>query len=315
MTSVAVHCGRGSPPTWSPTSPRRWPRTCELSTCGDGPRRGRSRPTSPSWSAPTPAARRIRDALVAAGVPAVMHGSELGLRLRRGRGLADPADRARAAPAGAVRAGRADLLLRLDLRRAGRRPTSAALSRPDPAGPLVEPGAGQPRRRRPARDDRDRRHRRARSGCSADSGGERRLTDLRHLGQSLHAAMIVRPARRQRPGRVAAGPDGRGARRRTAPRAPGGWRPTRGRSGPDRAPQQGTGVPGRLPARGLGPARQRRTTTGRSCGCTSSAGRPASRASACSTSAAGAGPGRARPVAPAARPRRPARTSGCSTSR
>ena len=49
---------RRSPRTWSPTSPRCWPRACRLELDGNGPRAGAARPTSPCWSAPTSAARR-----------------------------------------------------------------------------------------------------------------------------------------------------------------------------------------------------------------------------------------------------------------
>ena len=67
------------------------------------------------------------------------------------------------------------------------------------------------------------------SGCSADSGGERRLTDLRHLGQSLHAAMVsgqlgVSALVEWLRDRMAE------ARASTDPRARDGWRPTSGRS-------------------------------------------------------------------------------------
>ena len=67
----------------------------------------------------------------------------------------------------------------------------------------------------------------ARRACSAASDGERRLTDLRHIGQLLHAEAVAERARRHRPGVVAAPPHRRG-RRRTSPTrtAAGGSSPT-----------------------------------------------------------------------------------------
>ena len=109
--------------------------------------------------------------------------------------------------------------------------------------------------------------------------GERRLTDLRHVGQALHAAAVDAHLGPGGAGRVAAPPHrrGRGGRRARAQQAA-GLRRRRG-AGHHRAPQQGPGVPGRLRAVRLGPlraprarrapaARRRRTR-----GCSTSAGR------------------------------------------
>ena len=153
---------------------------------GDGPQAG-SQPADIAVLVRTNArGEAIRDALVASRDPRGDARCELGLRLRRGPGLADPADRAGAAAAGDRPAGRADLLLRLDLRRAGPgRPRAEMVDLTQRvrwwSRMLAEPGvaalleaataeAGVPER------------------LLATRGGERRLTDLRHLAQSLHAA-------------------------------------------------------------------------------------------------------------------------------
>ena len=200
----------------------------------------------------------IREALVEAGVPAVMHGASSVFASPMAAGLADPADGAGAAPPAVGPAGRADLLLRLDVRPSWPRPTRTQLTA------LAQRVRGwsrllaEPRRRRPAGGG-DAETRRAASGCSREVGGERRLTDLRHLGQSLHARHDGRPARRRRADRVAARADRRGPS--AAPCTDGTRRletDAEAVTDPDGAPQQGTGVPDRLPARGLGPARRRR---------------------------------------------------------
>ena len=80
-----------------------------------------------------------------------------------------------------------------------------------------------------------------------EAGGERELTDLRHVGQLLHAAARAEALGPGRADRVAAPPDrGRraGDRRRGAQPPPGVRR--RGRAGPDHPPQQGPRVPRRL---------------------------------------------------------------------
>ena len=82
---------------------------------------------------------QIRDALVAAGVPAVMHGASSVFGSAGGPGLADPADRPRPAPAAGGPTGRADLLLRLDLRRAG---PGQPRNRRWPTSPSASAGGG-----------------------------------------------------------------------------------------------------------------------------------------------------------------------------
>ena len=89
-------------------------------------------------------------------------------------------------------------------------------------------------------------------------GGERQLTDLRHVAEALHAAAVVRPVRAARDDRVATTPDHRRRdrhRHRTA--APAGQRR---RGGTDRYPafEQGPAVPDRLPAVRLRGAVRRR---------------------------------------------------------
>ena len=90
--------------------------------------------------------------------------------------------------------------------------------------------------------------------------GERTLTDLRHIGQELHAAMTT--------GRLGVSALVDWLREQIArakleirPRAPPVGDRRRGRADPHSAPQQGSGVPGCLPARGVGlllPRRRRR---------------------------------------------------------
>ena len=93
----ACRCsGRGSPPTWSPTSRPPWPRTGSWSSAvsaSAGPR------TSPSWSDQYPGRghpRRPRRGRGAGG-----DAPDPGRFAIAGRGLADPARRPGAAPAGA----------------------------------------------------------------------------------------------------------------------------------------------------------------------------------------------------------------------
>ena len=87
--------------------------------------------------------------------------------------------------------------------------------------------------------------------------GERRLTDLRHLGQLLHAA-----ASQEQLGTTALTSwlrtqiaDAAGGRGRGAQPPPGVRR--RGRAGADHPPQQGAGVPDRVPALPVGGGRAR----------------------------------------------------------
>ena len=136
-------------------------------------------------------------------------------------------------------------------------------------------------------------------------GGERLLTDIRHLGQLLHDRAV-----RERLGLTALLEWFRDERLRTAA----GERPRRldsdaqGRADRHDPRQQGPRVPRRLPALRLQLLRARRrrprsSTTGPSPGgCGGS-----------STSAAAAGSGRT--ASPPTRPRRPARTCASSTSR
>ena len=91
----------------------------------------------------------------------------------------------------------------------------------------------------------------------AEVGGERRLTDLRHIGEALHEAALDRAARPGVPADLAARAGRRGPGR---PRA-GADPPPRLRRGRraagDDPRQQGPGVPRRLPARRRRPARRR----------------------------------------------------------
>ena len=128
-----------------------------------GTQGGSSRPTSPFWSAPTLAVRRSATGPGRQRDPRGDARCEFDLHLRRGPGLADVADRAGAAAPGDRTAGRAHLLLRLDLRAAG--PGHRGRDgRPHPAGPLVEPDPGRAggsppsSRRRPPRPE-------CRNGC------------------------------------------------------------------------------------------------------------------------------------------------------
>ena len=149
----------------------------------------------------------------------------------------------------------------------------------------------------------------------AHVGGERRLTDLRHLGQSLHAAMVS--------GQLGVGALVEWLRERIAEaRAEHGTRGhpaagdrRAGRQRADRAPQQGAGVPAGLPARGLGPA-----VTSERRGRDAAVARPphpdrtpAGRGTCVLDVGGRSGPGRATGGA-AARRRTPARTCGCCTS-
>ena len=162
-------CGRGSSPTWWPTSPPCWPAMHRWTT-GAGPE-----PVQPADLAVLVRTNERGEA--DPGCPGRRRGArrdarrQFGVRLADGPGLADPADRPRAAPAAGGPAGRADLLLRLDLRPAGRgeRARRTGAGRPHPAGPLVGPAAGRPRGRGPAGGG-DRRRRRARATAGDPRG-------------------------------------------------------------------------------------------------------------------------------------------------
>ena len=92
----------------------------------------------------------------------------------------------------------------------------------------------------------------------AEVDGERRLTDVRHIGQLLHEAASAAGARDDRPDRLAEATDCRGARRhrRRGAQPPPGLR-RRGRAGADDPPQQGARVPDRLPPLPVGPGTHR----------------------------------------------------------
>ena len=88
-----------------------------------------------------------------------------------------------------ARVGRADGVPRLDAPSASPPPTDATGRSVHQRLHELGAGAARARRRRAARGD----HAAAsgsRAGCSAAVDGERRLTDLRHVGQLLHAAAI-----------------------------------------------------------------------------------------------------------------------------
>ncbi len=137
--------------------------------------------------------------------------------------------------------------------------------------------------------------------------GERRLTDLRHVGQALHAAAVDAHLGPARAGGVAAPPHRRGRGGRRAGAQPAAGLRRRRRADHHRAPQQGPGVPGRVRAVRVGPLRAPR------------AGRAAAarrrRTRGCSTSAGRAGRGWSAALRARTRRRRRARTSGCSTWR
>ena len=88
----------------------------------------------------------------------------------------------------------------------------------------------------------------------ADVDGERRLTDLRHIGQLLHAAASSEQLGVDRTDGLAAAADRRGERRhgRRGAKPAAGVRRA-GRAGADDPPQQGTRVPGRVPPVPVGP--------------------------------------------------------------
>ena len=208
----------------------------------------RRRATSPCSSAQPRTRAQIRDALDAAGVPAVINGA--------GSVFATPAARewlrlleALERPASPPRARAAALtsFLGWTAERVAAAGEDEWEERPPPPARL---GAGAARRGRrvAGRDDHAGRGP-ARRGCSAVVDGERRLTDLRHVGQLLHAAASTRAARDDGADgwlrrRIAEAARDAGDEERTPP--PGVRR--RGRPGADDPPQQGARVPDRLPA-------------------------------------------------------------------
>ena len=202
----ACRCsGRGSPPTWSPTSRPPWPRTGSWSSAVSAHRlrtRGHRRP-GPDQYPGRGHPRRPRRGRGAGGDARI----RVGLRLIAGRGLADPARRPGAAPAGHHSPGRADLFRRLDLRRhaATDEPRLSDLTQRVRRWSRVLAVRGV----RPGRDDQ---HRHAAGGAPVGRhrgrASARRPPASRTEPARRHG---LRPARHQRPGGVAAGPDGGGA--------------------------------------------------------------------------------------------------------
>ena len=155
-------------------------------------------------------------------------------------------------------------------RRRPARPAAAALAR----GSTRSAGSRRCSRRSAATSG-------CRRGCSARSTASGALTDLRHVGEALHAAAMAGPLG------LTAGLEwlrhrveeaGRGLRRRAQP--PARLRRRR-RAGRHRAHQQGPGVPGRATCRSAGTGsrwsslRSRCSTTTTGAGCATSAARPA----------------------------------------
>ena len=222
-------------------------------------RAARSRPvTSPSSSRPTSDARVCRDALAAAGVPAVYTGDT---DVFASRAAADwlclleafeQPHRSGAGPGG----GHHDVLrgVRGEPRRGRRRAHRPGRRRRCASGPTTPASAGwrpcSRRRRSPGWP----------AGCSRWRGGERHLTDLRPRRRRCS----TRPptgsgsaCRRCSTGCATSSPSARGAgRAQPAPRQ-------RRRGGPDhdRVGEQGPAVPPRLPAVRVQPPRPRPGTT------------------------------------------------------
>ena len=171
------------------------------------------------------------------------------------------------------------------------------------AGPRCCTAAGSPRCSRPSPPAPA-----CPGGCSADADGERRLTDLRHVGQALHAAADGRAARASRrwsSGCATASP---------RPRA-------------DVGPSAAAGSTPTPPRCRSSPCTAARAWSSRSSTCRSRWDRYVPRepdvpllhdddgTRACSTSAGGRAALGRRTCARARRPRTRARTCGCSTSR
>ena len=224
----ATSARRGRPATWSPAT---WPRTsprCSApgrrSTAGDrcGPA------TSPCWCARTTRARLVRDALAAVGVPAVLSGTASVFGTPAARGVADAAAGAGAAAAGPDPRRRADLLPRADgrpscagPRRPTRRPARRAGRHAARAGPAVLHGGASPRcwRRSPPAPACPR-------GCSPRTDGERRLTDLRHVGAGAARRRRRRAPRARRRWSSGCATASTRPRRTSGSSAAGGWSPT-----------------------------------------------------------------------------------------
>ena len=297
----------GSPPTSPPTSPRCSPPARAGGRARPDARARRHRRAGAHQRPGHPGARGPRRGRR----PGRARRRRQRVRHRRRRGLADAAARrssSRTAPSGSARRALTCFLGRTR-RRARRRRRRASLD--ELGGDLRRwaARAARPRRRRAARGASP-----PTPGCAArllgQRDGERRLTDLRHIG-----AGAARRGRRRRTSASAALSSGC-ARRSPRPRAgtssaraqPAAGVRRRRRPDHHRAPQQGPGVPGGVRAVRLGPVRPARA---RACRCLPRR----RRARGCSTSAARPDPGWRDHVRPRQRPRRPARTCGCSTSR
>ena len=171
-------------------APRRRRRPLGASAC--------ARATSPCSCARNRNAALVRDALEAVGVPAVINGagSVFGTApardwLRLLEALERPASRAARPRRGA------DAVPRLDARSGSRPPTTSDWEERPP--PAARTGRALLRTRgRGGADRDDRRSTRAcPRACCATQDGERRLTDLRHVGQLLHAGRDGRAAGRR----------------------------------------------------------------------------------------------------------------------
>ena len=206
--------------------------------------------------APTAAAASIRDALDEVGVPAVINGAGsvfeteiAGEWLRLLEALERPASSPAAHSRGAdvlPRAGRAEQVATAERGRMGGGPRAPARLGPGAAHARRRGGAGRDHARPGA----------ARAGCSRRSDGERRLTDLRHVGQLLHAEATIEQLgataltawlrrRIDEAARDTANED----------RSPPAGVRRRGRAGPHDPPQQGPRVPDRLRAVPVGSGR------------------------------------------------------------
>ena len=222
----------------------------------------------------------VQTHLQAAGVPVVLTGKTSRLRDPGGRRVAAAARGARAAaPHDPGAAGRADLLRRSRRGRARRR--AATTARDDLALRLRVWGAVLEERGVAAMFEAVSLDLRLQPRLLGQVGGERLLTDLRHIAQVMHeaalegqlglTALLVWLRRRRRGG---------GRRERPGAQPPAGDRRRRG-AGHHGAHQQGPGVPGRAGALRLGQLgsattrRPRSSTTSATTGCATSAARAA----------------------------------------
>ena len=298
----------GARRSWPPTSPRDIVGAAGRPGATLDGRPGAARATSRSWSAPTPRPRWSATPSPAAGVPAVLAGDRPACSpppaatdwLALLEALEQPHR------AGRVARGGADPLPRPDRRRARRRRRRADRRA---RRPLLSALGRRARRRAASRRCwrwSTAEERAAARGCSARPDGERRLTDLRHVGQVLHAAALDgRPRARPRwsSGCGAASPRRPAdVERRAHP--PAGVRRRR-RAGRHRARQQGPEFPVVYLPFALGPVRRADPDV---------LLLHDDAARGCSTSAATAGAGLDASARAGTAPRRPARSCGCSTS-